>query len=320
MCDAPLVRVVLTLPADFSSDVAGTSEDKLTDAADSFKDLLTKPPFTAAVDQPRMQTAVTDPDLVGALAKILDIYALYGIQRDFKRLAESRALMIDDATKAPPLAQALPPERPAAAGARAAAEGPHGRHGDRALLRPVHRGGRRGERPERRGCVPGPVSAARVRHGHRRAPSRREHQARLPARVAGLGRRSKAAFFDHAIEELAEKSTTGNDFHKGGKQVLILSFSLAGQKDPGRIVYKPSSVEIDCRIVGDSTIVNTDKPQGYTQETSLTELINKYNSGRTRRPGFTDCELPTYRILPYNRTSVPDGYGYMHSSSPISRL
>ena len=79
----------------------------------------------------------------------------------------------------------------------------------------------------------------------------------------------------------------------------------------GRVVYKPSAVEIDCRIVGDSAIVNAISPDGYQQRASLAELINPYNPPRTRPGGFTSRPLPTYRILPYNRDSVPDAYGYI---------
>ena len=70
------------------------------------------------------------------------------------------------------------------------------------------------------------------------------------------------------MTELKKIKTTGNDFHKGGKQVLILTFQLAGpaaggagKPELGRVVYKPSAVEIDCRIVGDSATVNKVSPQ-----------------------------------------------------------
>ena len=78
-------------------------------------------------------------------------------------------------------------------------------------------------------------------------------------------------------------------------------------------MYKPSSVEIDCRIVGDSDIVNAPNvsPEGYQQDHSLTELINSFNPPRLRPEGFTSKALPTYRILPYQRNSVTDAYGYI---------
>ena len=133
---------------------------------------------------------------------------------------------------------------------------------------------------------------------------------------------SEAFFPGNPIEELLEIQTTGNDFHKGGKQVLILTFLLKGptsgrfkDTNSGRVVYKPSGVEIDCRLVGDSDIVNNIAPQGYHQDESLTELINGFvtaaNPTRAEPEGFTSKPLPTYRILPYNRTSVPESYGYI---------
>jgi Domain of unknown function (DUF4135) len=140
------------------------------------------------------------------------------------------------------------------------------------------------------------------------------HQANIKLacqRVAGDWNQIQAAFFPgRAMEKLVEIRTTGNDFHKGGKQVLILTF-LLDNGSRGRVVYKPSGVEIDCRIVGDSDIVNGIAPQGYRQDASLTELINELNPPGERPEGFTTRPLPTYRILPYNRDSVPDSYGYI---------
>jgi hypothetical protein len=41
---------------------------------------------------------------------------------------------------------------------------------------------------------------------------------------------------------------TGSDFHKGGKQVLILRFEQAGQEK--KVVYKPSSLKVDALLFG----------------------------------------------------------------------
>jgi hypothetical protein len=140
------------------------------------------------------------------------------------------------------------------------------------------------------------------------------HQANIKLacqRVAGDWSEIQAALFPgRSMEKLVKIRTTGNDFHKGGKQVLILTF-LLDDGSRGRVVYKPSGVEIDCRIVGDSDIVNGIAPQGYRQDASLTELINDLNPPGKRPEGFTTRPLPTYRILPYNRDSVPDSYGYI---------
>lgn len=129
-----------------------------------------------------------------------------------------------------------------------------------------------------------------------------------------------ALFPGDSLVALSSITTTGNDFHKGGKQVLILGFELANAIKSGLVVYKPSSVEIDCRIVGNTKIVNTYKPQGYTQTASLSELINKHNPARPRPEGFTSSELPTYTILPYNRGSVTDGYGYIQYLTRLPRV
>jgi Domain of unknown function (DUF4135) len=137
----------------------------------------------------------------------------------------------------------------------------------------------------------------------------------------------KTAFFPKRnIQKLVRIQTTGNDFHKGGKQVLILHFEQEGD---ARVVYKPSPVEIDCRIVGDSETVNSIAPDRYFQETSLTELINRYVAKRREDEGSTKLNyapryLPTYKILPYNRTSVPNAYGYIefltHEPEPNPKI
>jgi hypothetical protein len=124
---------------------------------------------------------------------------------------------------------------------------------------------------------------------------------------------ARAFFPGRTMTSLTKIKTTGNDFHKGGKQVLILTFSFSSKPD-GRVVYKPSGVEIDCRIVGNSGVFNGPgavNPEGYTQNKSLTELINDANPARKRPGGFTSQPLPTYRILPYQRSSIPDTYGYI---------
>jgi Domain of unknown function (DUF4135) len=117
-----------------------------------------------------------------------------------------------------------------------------------------------------------------------------------------------------AILHLSKIQTTGSDSHKGGKQVLILTF-ICDDNSKGRVVYKPSAVEIDCRIVGDSSIFKRVKPGGYSQEHSLTELINDFaqltRKAEKRNFGYVPAALPTYKILPYNNASVPDAYGYI---------
>src|SRR5205085_100685 len=57
------------------------------------------------------------------------------------------------------------------------------------------------------------------------------------------------------LDKLVGIRSTGSDFHKGGQQVLILTFSTTtGERLP--IVYKPSDLEVDCLITGDTKAVN----------------------------------------------------------------
>ena len=114
----------------------------------------------------------------------------------------------------------------------------------------------------------------------------------------------QAFFPGRKLAHLARIRTTGNDFHKGGKQVLILTFKLDDGSE-GRLVYKPSGVEIDCRIVGNSTVVNAVRPEGYTQpDKSLLEIVNEHLEEKP-------APLATYVILPYRRDSVQETYGYV---------
>lgn len=119
--------------------------------------------------------------------------------------------------------------------------------------------------------------------------------------------------------------SSGSDFHKGGQQVLILTFDMVywGEKYPVsdelNLVYKPGDMEADCLLTGDSAAVNRVTPNFMAA--SLTEIINKEICGeKAAHPGSTLEELPTYRILPRNYMSrhnggyplpVRDAYGYI---------
>ncbi len=58
-------------------------------------------------------------------------------------------------------------------------------------------------------------------------------------------------FFNTALATLTEIKGTGSDFHKGGQQVFLLTL-LDTANAPQRLVYKPSDVERDFRVVGDT--------------------------------------------------------------------
>ena len=139
------------------------------------------------------------------------------------------------------------------------------------------------------------------------------------------------------IQKISHILVTDSDPHKGGKQVVILTFTT--NQGTRRVVYKPSDIEIDYRIAGKNTPQlkafleqkesATDK-QGYPQPPyqSLYEWAdtNLFSSSNTQAaqiaaakrfkdvPGFKDqpeykeaiqqfkdfLAMPTYVILPRN--------------------
>jgi hypothetical protein len=121
------------------------------------------------------------------------------------------------------------------------------------------------------------------------------------------------------ISKLTKIKSTGSDFHKGGKQVLILTFymkvyvSVSIPPPPSlwlNLIYKPSDIETDCLIVGDSATVNAQHhiPQPF-QDKSLFEILNTGIAAALRNdPTLSLALLPTYRILPmaYTSTEPPD--------------
>lgn len=74
------------------------------------------------------------------------------------------------------------------------------------------------------------------------------------------------------LEELTEITSTGSDFHKGGQQVLILTFRTNFVNKPLRIVYKPSDLEVDCLIMG-KTEALTKAGLADFQTESLMEIL-----------------------------------------------
>ena len=119
------------------------------------------------------------------------------------------------------------------------------------------------------------------------------------------------------FDKLIDIQSTGSDFHKGGQQVLILTFKVY-PTGLHRVVYKPSDLEIDCLIIGDSPAVNRFF-QPHFQEASLMEILNtliKQNSTYNLQP------FPIYKILPMYAGSrlklnpdgslpIRDSYGYI---------
>ena len=170
-------------------------------------------------------------------------------------------------------------------------------------------------------------------------------------------------FFDppngETLDALYEFTCTGSDFHKQGKQVLILTFAYTTAGAPGfleerakrkrrnevarrsgntlntqgylrKVVYKPTDVEIDYRIMGNTARVhpvrlagpfeNPRQVPGAAATGSLMELMNTILAATVGGWNAAE-ELPTYTILPYNPGSSiagnPPGpatgnsYGYL---------
>ncbi len=137
----------------------------------------------------------------------------------------------------------------------------------------------------------------------------------------------------YKIEKLTKVESTGSDFHKGGQQVLILGFELklvAGTPVNGKsvdsinVVYKPSDLEVDCLLAGNTEAVNAVHPK--FQKASLFEILNEL-----MEKGKGHVPLPTYKILPYysgsslkedgaGKLPIRTSYGYIqfleHKDAP----
>ena len=145
----------------------------------------------------------------------------------------------------------------------------------------------------------------------------------------------RRVFFDQANIRLEQITSTGSDSHKRGKQVLILEFVDTDSGQTHRLIYKPSDVEIDFKVMapsdGNDPLVDflhdqVDNPRYPNPQDSLTTLINhgllKTNQdlcSPIKKP-IDFYELPTYRVLPINPGShaqnlneidVEQAYGYI---------
>jgi hypothetical protein len=138
---------------------------------------------------------------------------------------------------------------------------------------------------------------------------------------------------DFAILALRRIKSTGSDFHKGGKQVLILTFDVVHTVDYGpplmfgpkreqlKVVYKPSDLEADCLIAGNSAVVNRTLGGAPFMAASLFEIYNqRLQQIKTVNPAFTGEPVTTYRILPRAYLSayagpyplpIRNAYGYI---------
>jgi hypothetical protein len=267
-----------------------------------------------------LRPALADPELIDALEELLNVYVVYGVAHDLARLRASRTLLTRMAPDddPPSLSDVLPP-----AGAP-----PGSVLGDSLIdpkVKPAQAYGRYFEwciEPADVGGGGSGVDAFFERyplleHAVQTITVHHFENIKLACeRIRADWNDIAAAFFGgRTISSLVKIRTTGNDFHKGGKQVLILTF-LLGDSSTARVVYKPSAVEMDCRILGDSDVFGLVQPRGipgqaaFSQHESLTEIINGLRTS-TAGDGVAARPLPTYRILPYNRGSIPDSYGYL---------
>lgn len=129
-------------------------------------------------------------------------------------------------------------------------------------------------------------------------------------------------FFDNDTRpaKLVKIIPTGSDFHKGGRQVLVLNFLCknGSKRKLVQLVYKPADVELDYRFVGDTEAIRkVFRGDPLASSQSLAELLNGHLD--------SDFRLPTYRILPRNpgsslnwerrkeakRLPIENSYGYI---------
>ena len=260
-------------------------------------------------------------ELLDSFEDILCVYAIYGVARDLERLKKTKVLFVKDTnlvpsqTLGPDLDKVLPlgGAAPAFTAAKDSVdpnftpENAYHRYFSLYIDRST---------VWQNGSSKSGVDAFYERYpllGHAVETVTGHYQKNIQLACTRIGDNwndIQGMFFSgRTMERLAKIETTGNDFHKGGKQVLILTFGFKDGPD-GRVVYKPSAVEIDCQIVGESAALALHK-YAYKQGLSLSEIINEYNRAGIRPGGYTSRPLPTYKILPYNCGSIPDAYGYI---------
>jgi len=125
---------------------------------------------------------------------------------------------------------------------------------------------------------------------------------------------------NYELRKVLELKSSGSDFHKGGQQVLFLTFKAFERQKirymPLKLIYKPADVEADCLIIGDSAAVNSVHKNFMGK--SLMEIFNALiELDRKSNPNPMLINLPTYKILPYTFGStdpspaIKESYGYL---------
>jgi hypothetical protein len=124
---------------------------------------------------------------------------------------------------------------------------------------------------------------------------------------------SSIFFPGEPIQKLTEIKATDSDPHKGGKQVLILIFDLKK-----KLVYKPSDIEADCLLIGQSDPRNNDLRGIFEIRGKRTQSLMEIINTEIKKTGEQKLQLlPTYKILPRNPGSkiadneIRNSYGYI---------
>lgn len=125
-------------------------------------------------------------------------------------------------------------------------------------------------------------------------------------------------FGNNQLKKLKSIKSSGNDLHKGGQQVMFLTFETL-QGKPVKVVYKPSDLEFDCRFLGDTQALNAVNPSFFDGTMSLYDMMNEVITSTSAMQSYK--KMATYKILPKNegskllstngKRSIRNSYGYI---------
>ncbi len=98
---------------------------------------------------------------------------------------------------------------------------------------------------------------------------------------------------------VAKIASSGSDSHKQGARVLFITFEgqHLGKTILKKIVYKPSSVEVDYLIFGNKTALDRAESTNY-QRKNVTPLAEDLNRFIKKTKGADAKTIPTYTVLP----------------------
>ena len=150
------------------------------------------------------------------------------------------------------------------------------------------------------------------------------------------------------VLELVRIDTSGSDFHKGGQQVLFLTFTLEPEAikidsiasitkklssvinkaplEKVKLVYKPADLERDYRVVSDWKYVpSVVRDLGKNDATKSLLTIHESAKGSLldHLSEATGVDLPRYRVLPCRTVSqtkdMSGAYGYVEFLPPLKQ-